>query len=292
MSQFQEQSDGVWIRKSFRLKDEPDLIIFFIPDILLFGAEPYIYIEYLTTLHGLLMMQGFDNPAIFLTSVERDPDGWNYDYYLKKLTHIWNKITNLYPNAKFVLAGSSISATLIVSMIEQFASEGGQIEKPYGAVLNSPIPTWLLNNTENISVSRNSKGDFVSISFLKKLSAICSSEKKVSKEFRDIIWEDAFPDGGIVISYGDCETLLPEIKRLASKLGKFGRLKSLERKGGIHCWPMISFLTEDAQDEKEDSCFVMAGIIARMVVWQMPAYLSPNLARSSMNVLTIDDVHI
>lgn len=292
MSQLQEHSEGVWIRKCFRIKDKPDLIIFFIPNIMLFSAEPYVYIEYLTTLHGLLLMQGFDNPAVFLTKVQRESEGWSYQYYLKSIIHIWIKITTLYPDAKFVLAGSSTSATLIISVLEHIASEANPTAKPYGAILISPIPMWHINNGRNASMSRKNSGDFMTASLLKKISSMCLSEEMSYEKFTNEIWKNAFPEGGIVLSYGSCEIDSPEIKQLAFELGKFGRVKSLEREDGIHCWPMISFLTEDAQDEKEDSCFVLAGIIARMIVWQMPAYMSPKLARNSMNVLTIDDSHI
>ncbi|QPG73326.1 hypothetical protein FOA43_000636 [Brettanomyces nanus] len=296
LSRYENAPEGIWIRKNFRPEGDPvDLILIYVPNIAVFGSQPYIYLEYLATLHGLLMLQGFDNPAIIITKFPENLSIQDYQQHIEYLTEVWTNIKrNAPPDTQIVLYGDSIGATLILSFLLASASRQ-DLGKPAAAILVSPIPIWQLYHNTNLSRAANL--DFVTGPAIENALRWCLPEKEI-KDFglSSIsgveLWKQSLPQKGVVITWGSDEYVSNEIENLGQLLSKCGRVKLWKRRDATHCWPIMSFLTEDSQSEKEDSCFIIAGIISRIALWDTPKYLDPVSLREPMNVLTIDDHHV
>lgn len=298
MTRYEEADGGLWIRKNFRDTDH-DLIVFYVPNIAILRGQHYVYLEYLATLHGLLMLQGFDNPAIYVCSIPKEINKWDYNATLQYIHDTWQKVTSLY-DSKWVIYGDSIGANLVQSFL---VTRQPSALQPTAAILCSPIPTWTIASR----VRRKTPNlDFINAIILERVFTRYFPEEHPvtdvvteqdsnpdSTVALDIdAWKAAMPERGMVLIWGESEYLAEEIQRFGSALSECGRVKLLKRADSIHCWPMLSFLTEDVQEEKEAGCFALAGIISRMVLWNTGRYLDPQHAREPMNVLTIDDAHL
>lgn len=96
----------------------------------------------------------------------------------------------------------------------------------------------------------------------------------------------------MVIVYGDQEVQKESIEKMSYTAFNTNRVKILKGENKGHCSPLFSFLTEETQDEKEHSCFVFAGLIPGMLLFQTSAYRDPAQSHEPMNLLTINDNHL
>ncbi|KAH3661548.1 hypothetical protein OGAPHI_006396 [Ogataea philodendri] len=317
---------GVLIKKaecSDKTVLEPDLAIYYIPNLAILANSPHFYTEYLTTLHSLLLLQGFKNPVILIAQM-KSPSKAEFPDQLLTLLHGWKYITDSYPKAKCFIAGDSAGASLALSFLifrsapdssiftkpEEESDENleqknatissiteNHIPPPFGAIIISPILKFR-GVTER--PSEDQCPDFLTSSFINRISqnyippnlpdlealhspGFCNNSNK---------WEQSFPEKGIILTWGAEELLNNEIEEFGNILAMAGATKRWKVKSAVHSWPFVSFLTEDAQDEKEDSCFIFAGIISRMALWHSAYYLDPNSSKEPMNLLTIDDDHL
>ncbi|KAG7696351.1 hypothetical protein KL930_003377 [Ogataea haglerorum] len=315
---------GNWIKKVQCQNEtplEPDLVIYYIPNILILSSTPHFYSEYLTTLHSLLLLQGFKNPLIFVPQL-KNVHKCELSDHLFTVIQNWQEITTRYKNAKWIIAGDSAGASLALSFLlfriepdynifkkEAECIEGNEdiehkfqeinkpINKPFGVLLISPLLKY-----KGISkrISEDICPDFLTTDFINRIS-----QRFIPSHLPELsiihspgfcnnpnTWEKCFPEKGIILTWGAEELLRDEIEDFGNTLAMAGSTKLWKMKGGIHSWPFASFLTEEAQDEKEDSCFVLAGVISRMTLWHTTYYLDPEKSNEPMNLLTIDDNHL
>ena len=307
LSQVEDVNDpeGVLITVSCRPKIH-DLIIFYVPNIPLFGSEPYFYVEYLTTLHSLLLLQGFDSPAIFINKFPEICKESPMEYCLKVFIESLIKIVSENPNSKIVLMGDSLGATLILNYLsiknnvfvnDAFNDLNNMIVSkdidlnPFAVLLISPI----VNFSENLEdVHCN---DYLGQSTINNYGSFyCTdiSKEQFSPSNWKLVemWNRIVPNGGMVITFGDEELQSNEINEMCKTAFETNRVKIVKKANKGHCWPLMSFLTEETQDEKEDSCFLFAGMLSRMVLYQTENYRDPERSHEPMNLLTIDDDHL
>jgi hypothetical protein len=306
LSEFEEtkEPEGVMINVSSRSK-EHDLLIIYVPNVPLFGSEPFFYIEYLMTLHSLLLLQGFDSPAIFIMKFPEICKESSMEYNLKILVETIDKIIQNSPNSKIVLMGDSMGATLILSFlsiennifydqnISTINNDSNLNINPFATVLISPIV-----KLKNLETKENDHcQDYLNNKIITEYASFYCNNK-ITDKYNPItwdkveIWDKIVPKGGMLITFGDKELQSKEIQKMASVAFATNRVKIMESENKCHCWQFLSFLTEETQDEKEDSCFVLAGILSRMILYQSEKYRDPSLGHEPMNLLTIDDAHL
>lgn len=284
-----------------------DLLIIYVPNIPLLGSSPYFYVEYLITLQSLLLLQGFNNPNIYIMKFLEECKTSTIEFILNKFIENYIKIIKDNTKSKIILMGDSIGATIILNFLmiknKLFFNEDlnnnlliEEIEDPFAVILISPIVDFNNNNDDDIN-SNNPCFDYLKQQNINDLSILFCNNKKF-KNFNPIlwdkieIWDKIIPKGGMIISFGQEELQSSKIDLISKIAFKTGRVKILRTENKCHCWQFISFLTEETQDEKEDSCFLFAGLISRMVLFQTDAYRDPDLASEPMNILTIDDDHL
>ncbi|GMF57295.1 unnamed protein product [[Candida] boidinii] len=250
-----------------------------------------------------------------------------FSIQLEKLLKTWEILESESPNAKLFLFGDSSGAILILYFmillhhLNELASQKDAVSEKvafqiYGVILVSPLLSeddkiLEANGISNGLFKRNTS-DYVSYELIKRFQmGYKKADISISDQNQDQDHNgndgDVFNDGlvinlinkqfliptrGIVLSYGEEEYLSQEINELGSILKSATRVKILRRKNAVHSWPMVLFSTEDAQDEKEDHVFVLAGIISRMTLWFTDEYLDPEISIEPMNLLTIDDDHL
>lgn len=304
LSHFDELNDpeGILITAPCRTK-EHDLLIVYVPNMPMFGSAPFFYVEYLMTLHSLLLLQGFNSPAIFIMKFPEESKVSPMEYNLKLFTESLVKITEQNKNSKIILLGDSLGATLILNFLSVksgvFFNEKTNDENnmnlsidPYAVILISPIVSFL-ESARNISANY----DYLTQQCVDEVAThFCSL--KTAERFNPAawdkteIWEKIVPDGGMVVTFGEQELQSEEIESMSKTAFKTGRVKIMKAPNKGHCWQFVSFLTEETQDEKEDSCFILAGLLSRMVIYKTEAYRDPERAYEPMNLLTIDDDHL
>lgn len=282
MSYFEEDDTGLWIHKAFMDPKSPDIIIVFIPNVIFFRKQQYIYAEYLVALHGLLQLQGFKNPCIFIQKFLDQENKWDFTEYAKHVKLEMNWLKKLYPDARICIMGESISATLILrTLLEMDATN-----IPDAALLCSPI---LFSHSPDSDNDKKNL-DYITSNLLGDIQQRINKETHGHPDFTS--WKKPLPKYGVVITYGELECCKIEIEKLIKNLRTTSRVKVWKRPNAIHCWPALKFLTENDQAEKEDSCFISAGIISRMLLWHTDTYITFSKSTEPMNVLTIDDRHI
>lgn len=306
LSSYREVNDpeGILITVSCRSQVH-DLLLIYVPNIPLFGSEPYFYLEYLLTLHSLLLLQGFDSPAVFIMKFPEICKESPMEYSLKYFAETYTKLVRDNPNAKLILMGEAIGATLILNylsaknnvfhnddIVNVMNQNPDHNSGPFGCILLSPIVKFNSNISVDIKTS-----DFFNHQCLSHASSMFCGNINLDKYnpaswASTEIWNKIVPKGGMVISYGDLELQSRDIENIFSIAAQSNMIKVMKGKHKGHCWQLMSFLTEETQDEKEDSCFILAGILSRMVLYQTDAYRNPNVSHEPMNLLTIDDDHL
>ncbi|ODQ49380.1 hypothetical protein PICMEDRAFT_14850 [Pichia membranifaciens NRRL Y-2026] len=304
LSHFEELNipEGILITAPCRTENH-DLLIVYVPNIPLFGGAPFFYVEYLMTLHSLLLLQGFNSPSIFIMKFPEESKTSSMEYNLKFFTESLVKIVEQNPNSKVVLMGDSLGATLILNFLSVksgvFFNEKTNDENnmnldidPYAVILLSPIVSFV--QPEKYAAGNL---DFLTQRCVDDMASnFCSN--KAADRFNPAawdkleMWEKIVPGGGMVITFGDEELQSEKIDTLSKLAFKTERVKIMKAHNKGHCWQFISFLTEETQDEKEDSCFLLAGLISRMVIYKTETYRDPERAYEPMNLLTIDDDHL
>lgn len=279
---------------------EHDTIIIYVPNIPLFGSEPFFYVEYLMTLHSLLLLHGFDNPAIFIMKFPEICKESSMEYNLKILIETIVEITEKNRGSKIVLMGDSIGATLILNFLSAkskiFFDE--DINFPNDDELNiDPSACVLISPIVSFECTGDGCEDYLTHSNVDDYASFYCNDKTADKynplSWDSVeLWDKMVPKDGMVITLGDKELQSDAIQQMASIAFETERLKIVKGTNKCHCWPLMSFLTEEKQDEKEDSCFVLAGMISRMVLFQTESYRDPTKGREPMNLLTIDDDHL
>ncbi|KAG0678059.1 hypothetical protein C6P40_005426 [Pichia californica] len=303
LSNFKEFDDGVLIYSPCR-DEKHDILIIYIPNIPLFGNSPFFYVEYLMTLQSLLLLQGFNSPGIFIMKFSEECKSSTMEYNLSKFIKNYIKLIEDNPNSKIILMGDSIGATLILNflsikkkiffnekIIYDVNSINDDIKDPFATILISPIVKF--NETNFVRKS----DDFLRQQNIDDISILFCSDRN-AELFNPClwktteIWEKIVPEGGMVITFGDQELQNYEIEEVSKIAYKTRRVKIMKSPNKCHCWQFVSFLTEETQDEKEDSCFLFAGLISRMALFQTDAYRDPSISFEPMNMLTIDDKHL
>ncbi|OWB59059.1 hypothetical protein B5S28_g5185 [[Candida] boidinii] len=319
-----------------REKINPDIIIVYVPNFMFTGGTPFFYLEYLMTLHSLLLLQGFRNPQILIVNLNHlenndvriensNTEFLPFSIQLDKLLKTWEILVSESPNAKLFLFGDSSGAILILYFmillhhINELASQKDDISEKthfqiYGVILISPLLSddkILEENGISEGLFKRNTLDYVSYELIKKfemgykkldIKRNAQDQDQDQNENNNSVNDGLvtkllnkqflIPTRGIVLSYGEEEYLSQEIKELGNILKSAARVKIWKKKNGVHSWPMVSFSTEDAQDEKEDHVFILAGIISRMTIWFTDEYLDPEIDIEPMNLLTIDDDHL
>lgn len=313
LSESEEINNPESLKITVSCRPEPhDLVIIYVPNIPLFGAEPYFYAEYLTTLHSLLLLQGFDSPAIYICKFPDVCKESTADNSIRLFVEKYIEIVKQNPNSKFVLMGDAIGATLILNflavlnnvfvndesnqILDIAASENVDL-KPFAAILISPIVKLDQSITKEGDAS-NQSDDFLSSKTVNNFATFYCNGNEQKEQFNPYkwnlsqIWERIVPEGGLVITYGDSELQNKEIKTMSDAAFNTGRVKIVKGLNKCHCWQLVSFLTEETQDEKEDSCFMLAGMLSRMILYKTSNYRDPERSHEPMNLLTIDDDHL
>lgn len=289
---------GLWITTGCRSNDH-DIVLFHVPNFPLFGCQPYFYAEYMTTLHSLLLLQGFNSPAVFVMEFPESSKKATMEANLFILVESWNEMTGKYPNAKFVISGDSMGATLALRFLlyanKKFEAakvnndnKVDGIIKPFGGVIISPIVNFTLDVEGDFNV------DILRPNVIDAISKFAYKDQVWNPcDVSDVdVWSDGLPKGGFILMWGDQEYQAKSLEDLSNVLKLTGIVKIVKGANRGHCWPFVSFLTEDTQDEKEDSCFLIAGMLSRMVLFHTAVYKDPKLAFEPMNLLTIDDSHL
>lgn len=301
-----EDPEGIMITVSCRPKDH-DLIVIFVPNIPLFGSEPYFYAEYLTTLHSLLLLQGFHSPAVFIMKFPEICKESSMEINSKYFIEFWIKFVEKHHNSKIILMGDSFGATLILNFlsIKHSVFFSDEISKnlsnsfvnvdPYAVILISPIVNFDISKEQN--TDNTGRSDYFSNSNINDVASFFCSDTSFDKynpikwQSKDA-WDKIVPDGGMVVTFGDQELQSKEIEMMCQVAFETNRVKIIKGKNKGHVWQFVSFLTEETQDEKEDSCFMLAGIISRLALFQTLSYRDPERAFEPLNILTIDDDHL
>lgn len=306
LSSYKEMNEpeGILITVSCR-SEIHDLLLIYVPNIPLFGSEPFFYLEYLLTLHSLLLLQGFDSPAIFIIKFPEICKESPMEYSLKVLAETYTNLVKNNPTSKVVLMGDSIGATLILNYLSAKKNifhnkdivnlnnqNPNHTNGPFGSILISPIVNFNLENSTGFQTQ-----DYFDDKCLSRISNSFCVNTKLNKYnaaswTNPEIWNKIVPKGGLVITYGDSELQSYDIENISQVAIETQVVKVLKGKDKGHCWQLLSFLTEETQDEKEDSCFVFAGILSRMALYQTTAYRDPTISHEPMNLLTIDDDHL
>lgn len=304
------ENENLLIYSPCREDNNIDLLIIYVPNIPLLGSSPYFYAEYLITLQSLLLLQGFNNPNINIMKFPEECKTSTIEYVLNKFIENYINIVRDNTKSKIILMGDSIGATIILNFLmiknKLFFNEElnndlltEEIEDPFSVILISPIVDLNYNNIENTTTTTNNNPcfDYLKQENINDLSILFCNNKKF-KNFNPIlwdkieIWDKIIPKGGMIISFGKEELQSCKIEIISKIAFKSNRVKILKTENKGHCWQFISFLTEETQDEKEDSCFLFAGLISRMVLFQTDTYRDPDLATEPMNMLSIDDDHL
>lgn len=277
-SKFEEVTnpEGVLISTSYGTK-QFDLVIVYIPNIPLFCSEPFFYIEYLMTLHGLLLLKGFINPSIFIMKFPEICKESSMENILMIFISSWKKIVKHYKNSKIILMGDSFGATLILNFLsiinEVFYNDLNiNIEKdlnlePFAVILISPIVDF--NNDDK----KDNKTDYLKYKTIHEVGIFYCSDRRIDK-YNPIkwdkleLWDRIIPAGGMVITFGENELQSKELNNLSRIAFETNRLKVVKSKNKCHCWQFISFMSEETQNEKESSCFMFSSIISCMVLYQ------------------------
>lgn len=307
LSEYKEitSPEGVLITVSCRPKVH-DLIILYVPNIPLFGAEPFFYVEYLLTLHSLLLFQGFDSPAIFIIKFPEICKESSMEYNLKVFSETYIELSRKYPDSKLVLMGDAMGATLILNYL---SARGNVFHNndvinathnypnvnldPFACILISPIVNFRnVDNPDSIITT-----DYLSYKDVHSFGSTFCSNTDLNKfnpsSWTNVeIWNKLVSKGGLVITFGDKELQCDDIERMSKIAYKTNLVKIVKGKNKGHCWQLLSFMTEESQDEKEDSCFIFAGMLSRMVLYKTDKYRDPVLGHEPMNLLTIDDQHL
>ncbi|ODV93761.1 hypothetical protein PACTADRAFT_51517 [Pachysolen tannophilus NRRL Y-2460] len=278
-------------------------------------GSPYIYLEYLQCLLVVLQEQGFKNPAVFIQIFTPIPKGV-YPYHLEETVKGWSYVLKENPTSNCIIIGDSTGATLILSLLLFLAKPNFEminatesdinLTKPLAAFLISPIPKF--NISDNIQKNHQNALEICPDILTKKIvnnwgknyipdfdfdseensenpencgyhsPGLCNDEEW---------WKNAFPEFGIVISYGAEELLAPEIDFLTTNLKKFGKVKVDKHNAHVHDWPILTYFTERTQEDREESIQYFAGVISRMLLWNTETYFSSN-AKEPTNILKID----
>lgn len=286
---------GLWITAKTRSHDH-DIVVFYVPNFPFFGSQPYFYAEYMATMHSLLLLQGFNSPAVFVMEFSEHSKRATMEANLFCVVDSWKKLTNENPNAKFVIAGESLGATLVLRFLlycnkmfeaANVAEEEIPVVKPFGAFVISPIVDFSPQNLDfNMDYFRPDNVQAIT-------EFACKDQAWSPLTVLDAnAWSVSMPKGGFILISGAEEFQAESIDLFSRRLSATGMAKIVSTPKRGHCWPFVSFLTEEVQDEKEDSCFLIAGMLSRMVLFHTTTYKDPRLAFEPMNLLTIDDDHL
>lgn len=287
---------GLLITANCRSNDH-DIVIFHVPNFPLFGCQPYFYAEYMTLLQSLLLLQGFNSPAVFVMEFPESSKKATMEANLSILVESWKELTQKNPEAKFVITGDSLGATLVLRFLllinKNFyaakVEDIGEIQsmvKPFGGVIISPVVDFTPEGNFNIDIIR--PDDIESIS-----EYACKDQVWTPLNLSDIeTWSNSLPSAGLILIWGDKEYQSNSLEEFSLILKVTNKVKVVKTPNKGHCWPFVSFLTEDSQDEKEDSCFLIAGMLSRLVLFHTKTYKDPATAFEPMNLLTIDDDHL
>lgn len=305
LSEFEEltEPEGISIFAPCR-SEEHDLLIVYVPNIPLFGSSPFFYIEYMMTLHSLLLLQGFNSPSVFIMKFPEESKPASMETNLQLFIKMLIQIVEQNQNAKLVLMGDAIGATLILNFLsiksnifynERLDTANNDILSridPYVVILISPIVNFNEPKEKKSNCNDYLKQktiDDVAVLFCKDRAASIFNPISWSEQEQ---WEKIVPKGGMVVTYGEEELQSQDIENMSKVAFKTNRVKIMRTPNKGHCWQFLSFVTEETQEEKEDSCFLFAGLISRMVIYQTESYRDPGRAYEPLNVLTIDDDHI
>lgn len=281
--------------------EQHDIVLFYVPNLVSFGCQPYFYAEYMSTLHSLMLLQGFHSPAVFIMQFPESAKHASMQANMVTMIQSWQLLAEQHPNAKLIISGDSLGGSMVLRFLLWSQGQLGpanlsaelmdisykDIVRPFGSLLISPIVDF--------APAYNACSDILQANDIKQLCCEflpLEGESWSPCAITDLsVWNLSIPAGGAIFIYGDQEYQTKAIDALCNILGQTDRVKIVRTKHRGHCWPFISFLTEDSQDEKEDSCFLIAGMLSRMVLFSTQKYRMAGSAEP-MNLLTIDDDHL
>ncbi|CDK26934.1 unnamed protein product [Kuraishia capsulata CBS 1993] len=326
---------GIWLRSTCR-GPEHDLVIFYIPNLLLRCGMPYFYVEYLITLQSLLLVQGFHSPAVFIVDVSPGVDMDANELFMR-IINAWSFIGQSHPNAKVIIAGDSFGATIALSLMiliacsrnsETGSSEAGNgetkdgenakvtstedpsteqesttsppapappalpnMQRPFGALLISPLLVGHHEPKSALGEGRLAIWAQRSTEFFRNITLFGKDIEPNPMRVQNVeIWKEAAPEKGMIISHGASEDLQQNLENFTEMIAGIVHTKVVISESSPFLPPLYSFFTENIQDEKEDSAFVLSAIISRMALWHTHFYLHPG-SHEPMNPLSIDDLH-
>ncbi|KAI1268255.1 Alpha/Beta hydrolase protein [Xylariaceae sp. FL1019] len=254
---------GIWIRHD--PANEPDVCVYYIHGGGFAMGSPWFYLEFLIAWLHLLKEAGYGNPAIFALEYTLVPVDC-YPTQMKEAQAGYRHVVSTMGHraCKVCISGDSAGGSLALT----FLLAGGDhwSNKIQSAILLSP---WVAFNTP---VHRNTTSDYLDVPSLRKYaqeyvgkwdpddSAVAPMANRVSG-----VWRQAWPRRGICVIYGSEEVFAPSIQIITAKWRayKFPDIRSYEKRGGIHAWPVVAlFLKNDTEERLEGLRLMVAEVKA------------------------------
>lgn len=300
-----EQVEGLWVYSNLAFMEHGpsyDTILYYIPGGAFMVGSPYLYLEMVRVLMLGMLEQGFANPAVFIPQVPLLP-GLAYPAQLLAVVRGWGYLSANYPKSLLVVAGDSTGGTLALALmlhvarpspvVEEFQrvervldggtelSLGGWENTPEPHLLRKPAAAMLISPVVLFSPSVSCPADWVTPEVIARWGEEYSKGSD-TKEDRYLDpgscddaehWREAFPEQGVVCTYGDHEVLAPEIAAFfLDVLLRAGPSKALVVPNSVHAGPVVTFYTERTVEDREFHVEVLACVLARMVLWQSRLY--------------------
>ncbi|ODQ77584.1 hypothetical protein BABINDRAFT_163316 [Babjeviella inositovora NRRL Y-12698] len=299
---------GLWIysNSARKMHGDYDIIHYYIPGGGFMVGSAYLYLEFMQSYTLALLEQGFSNPAIFVPDLTLLPAA-SYPGQLSQVSNGWKYLTKNYPGSKIILSGDSTGGTLALGLLLHIAKASVTIEKfeqlergledleapastesrtlvdnpitslvkPHAVMIISPVTSFKGGTDDRVA-----NEDFLTTEILRKWGSYYMKNADPLDFYHspgecqdDDLWRAAFPEVGMIVTYGENELVRDDIASFCERISKCGKTKTIKIEGSIHSGPILTFYTERKLEERELHVHVLACNISRMLLWETERFL-------------------
>lgn len=284
------RADVIWITHDKKAK--PDIVVYYVhgrypPVPLLSQNEALLtrrgpaggghvvlsakfYVEFLLGLKTTLLEAGFKNPAILTLEYTLAPDK-KYPYQLHEALLGYKDALKLAGgHAKLVLGGDSAGGMMTLTVLQELAARkqrGEGLRAPDLALLVSPWVTLTTHLHKSTSV------DYIQPEMLERFAELYTGGSMLHQApcspgncQDESLWRDACPTKGYLVTYGEDECLVHDIRQFIKHQAMNGApVKTLVDRGGVHVWPVVSMHVSGTNERRLQGLRAIANEISTIL---------------------------